>query len=77
MSDVVVELPDLTGLTLEDAELVLKMRSLKIGLALFNEDVIDSSTAIIYNQIPSISDLEVINLGRNIDVYLKPNNSDE
>ena len=46
------------------------MRSLKIGLALFNEDVIDSSTAIIYNQIPSISDLEVINLGRNIDVYL-------
>lgn len=77
LSDVVVELPDLTGLTLEDAELVLKMRSLKIGLALFNEDVIDSSTAIIYNQIPSISDLEVINLGRNIDVYLKPNNSDE
>jgi hypothetical protein len=77
LSDVLVELPNLIGLTLEDAVIVLKMNSLKIGLAIYDANVIDSANAIIYNQIPASTDIELINLGRNIDVYLKPENANE
>ncbi len=77
LSEVLVDLPSLQGLTLEDAQIVLKMRSLKVGLVVFDKDVIDSSNAVIYNQSPNSDKVSMINLGRNIDVYLKSFNSNE
>ena len=77
LSEVLVDLPSLQGLTLEDAQIVLKMRSLKVGLVVFDNDVIDSSNAVIYNQSPNSDKVSMINLGRNIDVYLKSFNSNE
>ena len=53
------------------------MRSLKVGLVVFDKDVIDSSNAVIYNQSPNSDKVSMINLGRNIDVYLKSFNSNE
>ena len=71
LSDLLVELPLLEGLSLEDAILVLQMSSLNIGLAIFDEEVTDSASAIIYSQRPKSSDGKMINLGRNVDVFLK------
>jgi beta-lactam-binding protein with PASTA domain len=71
LSDLLVELPLLEGLTLEDATLVLQMSSLNVGLAVFDENVKDSTTAIIYSQRPKAAEDKMINLGRNVDVFLK------
>jgi beta-lactam-binding protein with PASTA domain len=77
LSEIMVELPLLEGLNLEDAQIVLQMRSLKLGLIVFDKSVVDSSNAVIYNQIPNPNNSSMINLGRNIDVYLKSYNSNE
>lgn len=71
LSDVKVELPLLEGLTLEDAELVLQMSSLNIGLTVFDSNVQDSSRAVVYRQRPEVRNGRMINLGRPVDVYLK------
>ena len=77
LSEVLVDLPSSEGLTLEDAQIVLQMRSLKVGLVVFDKDVIDSTNAVIYSQSPNPEKVSMINLGRNIDVFLKSNSSDE
>ncbi len=77
LSEVMVELPLLEGLTVEDAQIVLQMRSLKLGLIVYDRNVKDSTNAVIYNQIPTPNNVSMINLGRNIDVYLKSDNSNE
>lgn len=73
LSDVMVQLPNLNGLTLEDATIILQMQSINLGMVSFDTDVQDSSEAIIYRQRPSFEDNTLINLGRNVDVYLKSN----
>ena len=77
LSEVMVELPLLEGLTVEDAQIVLQMRSLKLGLIVYDRNVKDSTNAVIYKQIPTPNNVSMINLGRNIDVYLKSDNSNE
>ena len=71
LSGVKVDLPILTGLTLNEAQMVLQLSSLNIGLTLFDSDVIDSTNAVIYKQSPNPEDAKLINLGREIDVFLK------
>ncbi len=71
LSDLLVELPLLEGLNLEDATLVLQMSSLNVGLAVYDKNVKDSTTAIIYSQRPNATEGKMINLGRNVDVFLK------
>lgn len=78
LSDVMVNLPNLNGLSKEDAEILLQMNSIKLGLVLYDESVKDSSKAIIYRQRPSTTEYNLINLGRNVDIYLKsPAEKDE
>ena len=78
LSDVMVNLPNLNGLTKEDAEILLQMNSINLGLVLYNDNVRDSSTAVIYRQRPTASENKMINLGRNVDIYLKsPDANDE
>ena len=74
LSDVMVNLPNLIGLTKEDAEILLQMNSINLGLVLYDSSVKDSATALVYRQRPSYKDNTMINLGRNVDIYLKSNN---
>lgn len=75
LSDVMVNLPNLNGLTKEDAEILLQMNSINLGLVMYDSSVKDSSTAVVYRQRPSAEDNTMINLGRNVDIYLTSNNS--
>lgn len=70
LSDVRVELPLLEGLSYQDAQMVLQLNSLNIGLAVFNENVIDSSKAIVYRQRPVAKEGRMIKLGSPVDVFL-------
>ena len=71
LSELKVELPLLEGLTYEDAELVLQLNSLNIGLAVFDANVTDSSKAIVYRQRPSAIEGKLIKLGRPVDIFLR------
>ena len=71
LSEVQVELPFLEGLTYEDAELVLQLNSLNIGLAVFDASVTDSSKAVVYRQRPLAREGRLIKLGRPVDIFLK------
>lgn len=71
LSEVQVDLPLLEGLTYEDAELVLQLSSLNIGLAVFDANVTDSSSALVYRQRPLYRKGRLINLGRPVDIFLR------
>ena len=75
LNDVMVNLPNLKGLTKEDAEILLQMNSINVGLVLYDSSVKDSSIAVVYRQRPSADENAMINLGRNVDIYLKPPNN--
>lgn len=77
LSDVMVNLPNLNGLTKEDAEILLQMNSINLGLVLYDENVSDSSSAVVYRQRPIATENKMINLGRNVDIYLKSADSNE
>lgn len=70
LSDVMVKLPNLDGLTKEDAEILLQMNSINLGLVLYDSSVNDSTSAVVYRQRPSKEENEMINLGRNVDIFL-------
>ena len=70
LSDVMVKLPNLDGLTKEDAEILLQMNSINLGLVLYDSSVDDSTNAVVYRQRPSKEENEMINLGRNVDIFL-------
>lgn len=75
LSDVMVNLPNLNGLTKEDAEILLQMNSINLGLVMYDSSVKDSATAVVYRQRPSAEDNPMINLGRNVDIHLTSKNS--
>ena len=77
LSDVMVDLPNLKGLTKEDAEILLQMNSINLGLVLYDSSARDSATAVVYRQRPSAKNNAMINLGRNVDIYLTSNNSND
>lgn len=67
-----IETPDLMGLTLEECKWALVASSLNLGAVVYDESVEDSSTALIYKQIPPF-DREapvVLNMGESIDIFL-------
>ena len=53
------------------------MNSINLGLVLYDSSVKDSATAVVYRQRPSSEDNAMINLGRNVDIYLTSNNSSD
>ena len=71
LSNEKVRIPNLIGLSRIEANIVLKSTSLNLGLEYFNEDVIDSSIAVIYKQYPEVNDDKEINIGSSIDLYFK------
>ena len=77
LGDVMVEMPNLSGLSLEDATIVLQMQSINLGMVSFDKGVKDSARAVIYRQRPSFEDKPMINLGMNVDIYLKSPSNEE
>lgn len=71
LSNEKVRIPNLIGLSRIEANIVLKSTSLNVGLEYFNEDIIDSSIAVIYKQYPEFNDDKEINIGSSIDLYFK------
>ncbi len=66
-----VEVPDLYGLTLSEAEFLLQSVYLNAGGVNYDEEVTDESTAQIYKQIPQSLPDVMLNYGESIDIFLK------
>lgn len=71
ISDEIVLIPNLIGLSRIEANIILKSTSLNIGLEYFNNDVLDSNAAVIYKQFPEVDENNKINIGSTIDLYFK------
>ncbi len=71
LSDVMVELPILEGLTLADARMVLQLSSLNLGLIIYESSVVDSTKAVVYRQRPVVTEERLIKLGKPVDVFLR------
>jgi beta-lactam-binding protein with PASTA domain len=65
-----VPVPDLSGLTREEAILVLRGASLTLGNVTYDQDVQDSSEAKIYLQAPESGDNAVTNQGSRVNIFL-------
>ena len=66
-----VALPNLTGLTLQDAYNLLSSSSLNMGAAVFQGPIKDSASAIIFKQNPVFTDGVTLKPGESVDVYLR------
>ncbi len=66
-----VSLPDLTGLTLEEASNLLASSSLNKGSVSFEGIIKDSSSAKIFKQNPAFSDGKMLRSGHAVDLFLK------
>ena len=66
-----VIIPNLIGLNRVEANIILKTLSLNIGSEIFDSSVIDSASAIIYQQYPLSDNDETINIGSSIDLYFQ------
>tara|TARA_B100001250_G_scaffold75894_2_gene62130 strand:- start:541 stop:1311 length:771 start_codon:yes stop_codon:yes gene_type:complete len=66
-----VTIPNLIGLSREEANTILKSSSLNIGLEYFNHDILDSTMAVIYKQYPESAKNKKINIGSSIDLYFE------
>ena len=66
-----VIVPNLIGLTRMEANIILKSTSLNIGSELFNQEVEDSATAVVYKQFPAGNDENELNIGSSIDLFFE------
>ncbi len=71
LSDEKVLVPNLIGLSREEANIILKTSSLNIGLEYFNKEISDSAIAVIYKQYPESTNNKKINIGSSIDLYFE------
>ncbi len=65
-----IPVPYLKWLSLEKAEKKLLSNSLNLGLVLFDEEVEDSTTAVVYRQSPNPSHEPRLRLGTTVDIWL-------
>jgi len=65
-----IPVPDLLGLTLEEALFVLKGSGLNIGAMVFESGIKDSMNAFISRQVPEALEDSEISQGESVDVYL-------
>ena len=71
LSDKTTTIPNLIGLTMKNAQTEIKVASLNLGAAIFNEGIIDSSAAVVYRQNPKVNEKRKVKLGTSIDIYLQ------
>jgi beta-lactam-binding protein with PASTA domain len=65
-----VDIPNLTGLTLRDATQVLNSSLLVLGSVIYDGPVKDSTKAVVTNQSPAYTEGATIKSGEIIDIYL-------
>jgi beta-lactam-binding protein with PASTA domain len=65
-----VAIPQLYGLSLDEALFVLKGSSLNVGLMIFDNTVKDSSKAVVYKQNPMFGEEIQVSQGEAIDIFL-------
>lgn len=70
-----VSVPYFKFMTLKQALLKLKSNSLNLGLALYDDDVTDTLTAVVYKQSPNASHEPKVRLGSFIDLWLTNDNT--
>jgi beta-lactam-binding protein with PASTA domain len=69
LSNKMVKIPNLIGLSRFEANIILKSKSLNVGLEYFNSNVSDSNSAVIYKQYPSSLNTKEINIGSSLDLF--------
>lgn len=67
-----VDVPNLIGRTFREAKWTLTLLKLNIGYAEWDKSIQDSSTAVIYKQVPDYDPLnpQQINFGEAVDIYI-------
>jgi beta-lactam-binding protein with PASTA domain len=66
-----VSLPDLTGMSLEEASNLLSSSSLNLGSVVYQGNIQDSASAKVIRQSPAFSEGVMVGTGQSIDLFLK------
>ena len=66
-----ISVPKLTGLTLKEAKVIIEDAYLRIGVSIYESNVTDSTSAVIYKQIPPAYKGSELRLGQSVDVFLQ------
>lgn len=70
-----VNVPELLGLTLEEAMFVLQASGINTGALIFDESVTDSTLAVVYKQVPPADNISFLKQGESIDLFLTQSES--
>jgi beta-lactam-binding protein with PASTA domain len=62
--------PNLIGLTWQEAMSAINMANLAAGAVIFDENIKDSMSAVVYKQFPLPSDSSQLKQGESVDIYL-------
>jgi beta-lactam-binding protein with PASTA domain len=65
-----VFIPDLLGKTLDEVKEFLNEEGLTLGVVQYDGTISDSSSARVYQQIPEVNELEEIEVGSFMDIWL-------
>lgn len=71
LGNTVIAIPQLVGLTLDEATFSLHSSQINIGTTTFDPSVKDTNEAKVYRQVPEPGDTIKIKQGESIDLYLK------
>jgi len=66
-----VSVPDLIGLTKAEASAALNEVNLSAGAVIYDENIKDSLSAVVYKQFPLPSDSFLLKQGESVDIYLR------
>ncbi len=70
LSDELIISPYLRWKSLEEAREFLLERSLNLGSIIYDEEISDTATALVYRQNPAPSKVPMIRMGREVDIWL-------
>ncbi|MGB0980358.1 MAG: PASTA domain-containing protein, partial [Croceimicrobium sp.] len=70
LSDELVRAPYLRWKSLDEATEYLKMRSFNLGSVIYDDEISDTATALVFRQNPAPSIEPSIRMGREIDIWL-------
>lgn len=70
LSEELILSPYLRWKTLEEAKTHLLARSLNLGSVIYDEEISDTASALVYRQNPAPSKVPVIRMGREVDLWL-------
>lgn len=63
--------PNLIGLTLEQAKTEINLASLELGAVILDDGIVDSTSTVVYKQIPEEDNLQEVSVGSLVDIFLR------